>query len=382
MVDKVAPESEVDTVLVKVASRCNINCTYCYVYHMGDDNWSRMSKFMDSGTIAAMCGSFSQLVSQQEKPFSVVLHGGEPFLLGKRRLFELLEALREVLPERYPISIQTNGILISDEILDICLQFHASVAVSIDGPEHIHDRFRVGHSGEGTFAKVLRGIKTLSKHRGASFLNAGLLAVIDPSSDPLEIYHFFKSLAAPSVDFLCKDGNHDRLPLGKQSLFSVEYGDWMVRLMDQYLSDPEPLPIRVLDDMMKVLLGGAVSKEGIGLTDFGILIIDTDGTVMKNDTLKSSYNGADRFEEPVNVKEGSLIPFIHSEGFLEYKKMQRPVHARCRSCPKLDLCGGGMILHRWSEKSGFDNPSVYCSDQIYLIEAMQNRINKLIERYV
>jgi uncharacterized protein len=382
VVDKVALESEIDTVLVKVASRCNINCTYCYVYHMGDDNWSRLSKFMDSSTIAAMCGSLFQLVSKQDKPFSVVLHGGEPFLLGKRRLFELLKELRQVLPQHYPISIQTNGILISSEILDVCMQFRASVAVSIDGPEHIHDRFRVGHSGEGTFKKVLKGIEVLSKHPDATFLNAGLLAVIDPISDPVEIYHFFKTFSAPSVDFLYKDGNHDRLPLGKQSLFSVEYGNWMVRLMDQYLSDPEPLPIRVLDDMMKVMLGGTVSKEGMGLTDFGILIIDTDGTIMKNDTLKSSYNGADRFEESVNVKDGSLLPFIHSKGFLEYKKMQRPVHFGCRTCPKLSLCGGGMILHRWSDKTGFDNPSVYCSDQIYLIEAMQSRINKLITQYV
>ncbi len=28
-------------------------------------------------------------------------------------------------------------------------------------------------------------------------------------------------------------------------------------------------------------------KEGIGVTDFGIAVIDTDGTVTKNDTLKN-----------------------------------------------------------------------------------------------
>jgi len=345
---------------------------------MGDDNWSRLSKFMDDETIVAMCNSFSQLTSMQEKPFSVVLHGGEPLLLGKRRLFELLQSLREVLSETYPISIQTNGILISNEILDICSKFKASVAVSIDGPKHVHDRFRVNHAKEGTFAKVIEGIKLLSNHPDSLFLNAGLLAVIDPNSDPTEVYKFFKTLPAPSVDFLYRDGNFDKLPMGKASITSVEYGDWMVRLLDEYLSDRVPLPIRILDDMMKVQLGGSGSKEGMGVTDFGILIIDTDGTLMKNDTLKSSYNGADKFQNKSNIKDGNLLSFIHSEEYLQYKKMQRPTHRSCIECSKLNICGGGMILHRWSEENRFDNPSIYCSDQIYLIEAIQNRIQNLI----
>lgn len=347
---------------------------------MGDDNWSRMSKFMDEETIAAICNSLSQISLRQHKPFSVVLHGGEPLLLGKRKLFELLQSLREVLADTYPISIQTNGILISDEILDICSKFKTSVAVSIDGPEHVHDRFRVGHAKEGTFAKVMEGIRLLSDHPDSSFLNAGLLAVIDPNSDPTEVYQFFKTLPSPSVDFLYRDGNFDKLPMGKTSIFSVEYGDWMVRLLDEYLSDTSPLPIRILDDMMKVLLGGTGSKEGMGLTDFGILIIDTDGTVMKNDTLKSSYNGADKFENKLNIKDGSLIQFIKSDEYLRYKKMQRPTHPNCTNCPNLNVCGGGMILHRWSKENQFDNPSIYCSDQIYLIEALQNRISNLINQ--
>jgi len=33
--------------------------------------------------------------------------------------------------------------------------------------------------------------------------------------------------------------------------------------------------------MIKLLLGGVGVKEGVGLTDFGILIIDTDGAIKK-----------------------------------------------------------------------------------------------------
>ncbi|MGI8582546.1 MAG: radical SAM protein, partial [Chitinophagaceae bacterium] len=201
-------KSELDTVLIKVASRCNINCNYCYVFSMGDDNWSHMEKLMSKETMGALCESLSELAFNQKKLFSVVLHGGEPFLLGASKLQYLLKNLRTVLPDHYPISIQTNGVLITKTLLDICSKYHASVAVSIDGPENIHNKYRKTYNGAGTFNQVMKGIDELKSHPDSTFLNAGLLAVIDPLSDPREVYRFFKSIGAPSVDFLYKDGNH------------------------------------------------------------------------------------------------------------------------------------------------------------------------------
>ncbi len=370
--------TEIDTVLIKVASRCNVNCSYCYVYNMGDDNYTRMTKLMSDETLQATCRSLISLINCQTKPFSIILHGGEPFLLGVERLRQLLSMIRHSIPFEYPISIQTNGILISDDLLDICSIYRASIAVSIDGPKAVHDKFRVGHNGKGTFDDVMAGIKLLSAHKDSLFLNAGVLAVVDPESDPAEVYYFFKSLGAPSVDFLYKDGNHDKLPLGKSGFGSLEYGQWMTALLSVYLNDTTPLPIRIVDDMLKVLLGGIVSKEGLGLTDFGIIIIDTDGTVMKNDTLKSSYNGADKFDHSINVK-GDLIAFINSPAFSDYRRMQRPTNPQCLSCPELNICGGGMLLHRWSKTHGFDNVSVYCSDQLYLISEMRKTLAQITQ---
>jgi uncharacterized protein len=341
---------------------------------MGDDNWTHMEKFMSEETIVALCSSLEQIVERQIKPFSVVLHGGEPFLLGPKRLTFLLKKLREILPEKYPISIQTNGLLISDQILNICSLYRTSVAVSIDGPESVHNKYRVTHNDAGTFHKVVDGINILRKHPDSEFLYSGLLAVIDPLSDPREVYGFLKTLGTQSVDFLYKDGNHNNLPINKSSFLSVEYGSWMAGILDCYLSDPTPIKVRVLDDMMKIILGGIVTKEGMGITDFSIVIIDTDGTIMKNDTLKSTYNGADKFVAALDVKSGKLLEFLDSDEFDEYKRMQRPTHPKCLNCPVLNICGGGMILHRWSKEAGFDNPSVYCSDQLYLIDQIRKEL--------
>jgi uncharacterized protein len=112
----------------------------------------------------------------------------------------------------------------------------------------------------------------------------------------------------------------------------------------------------------------------LGLTDFAIVIVDTDGTIMKNDTLKSTYNGADKFDQPLNIKAASLLDFLASEEFDEYRKMQRPTNSKCLNCPELHVCGGGMILNRWSKENGFDNPSVYCADQLHLVRAIRKTL--------
>lgn len=348
---------------------------------MGDDNWLRQSKFMSDETIDSMCEQMNLLSLKQQKLFSVVLHGGEPFLMGLDRLTTLLSKIRLVLNTDYPISIQSNGILLSNKILDVCAKYSASVAVSIDGPKEIHDKVRIGHKSEGTFEAVVTGIELLRNHSQSSFLNAGLLAVIDPESDPKTVYNFFKTLGTPSLDFLYKDGNYSRLPKGKKSITSIEYGEWMTGLLNIYLNDPDPLPIRIIDDMMKVLLGGVSTKEGMGVTDYGIIIIDTDGTIMKNDTLKSSYNGADKFENPINIKDNNLIDFLESSEFKSYREMQRPKNSNCLNCANLELCGGGMVLHRWSIENEFNNPSIYCSDQLYFIDNMKNAVYSILQKH-
>ena len=33
-------------IVLKVASLCNLNCTYCYVYNKGDESYKRQPKIM------------------------------------------------------------------------------------------------------------------------------------------------------------------------------------------------------------------------------------------------------------------------------------------------------------------------------------------------
>lgn len=333
-----------------------------------------MPKAISPETVRALSQSLAALSKDQGSEFTTVLHGGEPLMLGARRLEHLLSSLRENLSAEHKICMQTNGMLISDEVLRVCDEFRTSISVSLDGPKPINDKFRIGHRSESTFDKVLAGISKLRNHPSTEFLFSGLLTVVDPFSNPSEIYQFLKGLGAPSLDFLYRDGNHSTYPFGKADFESTEYGEWLCELLDTYLADPSPVRVRLLDDLMRLSLGGKGIKEGIGVTDFGIAIIDTDGSVSKNDTLKSTFSGADRFQEKWSIHSHRLADIFNTAEFDDYHRLQRPTSSSCKGCKELSVCGGGMPLHRWSSERQFDNPSVYCNDQKAIIKHVRTRI--------
>ena len=371
-------EVQLDTVLVKTASRCNIDCSYCYVYQGPDTTWRMQPKRMRPEVLTAVRDRLIEQAERQDAGFAIVLHGGEPLLLGFDHLAELLRGLRARLsPERHPISIQTNGTLLSEQLLNLFAATRTSVSVSIDGPPEANDLARLDHRGESTFAATMRGIRLLASHSENEFLFAGTLSVIQPAVNPRIVYEFLKALGTPSMDFLLQDGNHDRLPPGKAQFETTEYGQWLSRLLDLYLADPSPVPIRVFDDIIKLCLGGASQKEGRGNDRYGILVVETNGEIRKNDTLRASFESADRFGNRWNITTTSLSTVLASQEYIAYTGMHVPESSRCRNCNLLTICGGGMPLYRWSADRGYDNPSVYCHDHMIYIRHAIARLHEL-----
>lgn len=364
----------IETVLVKLASRCNLDCGYCYVYNMGDDGWRGQPKRMSMHTVTALGDQLRRLVDRQGRPIAVVFHGGEPLLVGARRFSETCSELRDRLQPECGLALQTNGVLLDDAVVEACVRWDVGVSVSLDGPAHVHDRHRPDRRGRGSHAATMAGIGRLTTTGAGRALFSGVLAVIDLTSDPVEVYKALKATGAPSIDFLYRDGNHDSLPVGKSSFLSDEYGRWMARLLDHYLTDRSPTPIRVLDDMLRLLLGGNASKEGLGTTAFGIIVVETDGTIAKNDTLKSAHREADRFTVTASIHDHDLAALLRTRDHTDYHAAQLPTSPICMTCPDLGICGGGMPAHRWSALGGFDNPSVFCADQRTLIERMRRHL--------
>lgn len=361
----------IDTVLLKTSSRCNLDCSYCYIYHLNDDGWKTQKKRMSAGVIDVVIDGLSRLSATQDSPFSVVLHGGEPLLLGLELTGRLVRGLSRSLARGCGIHVQTNGVLLDDGFIELFAEHDVGVSISFDGPVGIHDRWRSDRRGIGSHALVASAIARLRRHPKGEALFTGVLAVVDPASSPREVYDALKETGAPGFDLLYRDGNRSRLPFGKASVSSTEFGEWMCGLLDVYVRDPTPPRIRVLDDMMRIILGGSGRKEGLGLDEYGILVVEPDGTLAKNDTLKVAHRGADRFERTASFFDDDLTTLLASAEFAAYRSLQRPTSAQCVACTELQVCGGGMPAHRWSEDGGFDNPTVFCEDQKILIASMR-----------
>jgi uncharacterized protein len=115
--------------------------------------------------------------------FPLILHGGEPLLWGVENFHRIAEACEAISARtgcEIPTAATTNGILIDEAWLD-CFQAHdIAVAISLDGPAHIHDIHRHTFQGTGTHAEVERAARMLV----ARNINVSALAVCNPAHSP------------------------------------------------------------------------------------------------------------------------------------------------------------------------------------------------------
>jgi uncharacterized protein len=240
--------------LVKIASRCNLNCDYCYVYHHADQSWRRQPAVMSEGhreKLASRIGEYAQAMGLER--LLVVFHGGEPLLAGPKRIAETARSIRGAAPPttRVDFSIQTNGILLDDAALDHLASADIAVSLSLDGPRYAHDLHRLDHKGRESFEQVEAALLRL-KQRPAVF--AGVIAVIDPAVPPEDLFAFFAPHEPPNLDFLLPDANYLRPPPGRAGRPDL-YKDWLLRAFDLWFDKYPSLPVRLFDSLLNSLAG-------------------------------------------------------------------------------------------------------------------------------
>ena len=217
--------------LVKVASRCNLACDYCYVYQHADQSWRDMPALMDEPTrrqLAVRIGEYARSANLLQ--LLLVFHGGEPLLAGPERIVETTEWVRNAVPEttRVDASLQTNGLLLTDEALELFGKHNISVSVSIDGPPEANDLHRLNHQGGSSSTKTLNAIQRLGQHPK---IYAGLIAVVDPSIAPDRLLDFFHDLKPTCLDFLLPDAHHLRPPPNRDRDPDL-YLRWLLQTFD------------------------------------------------------------------------------------------------------------------------------------------------------
>src|SRR5690606_23074602 len=164
----------------------------------------------------------------------VVLHGGEPLLAGPAHLQAVLRTLVAHLADVTEVhfELQSNGILLTDQWLDLLEEFGVRTGISLDGPQWANDQHRLDFRRRSTWERTVRGIHLL-RTRPALF--AGLLAVVDIDSDPVAVHDFLASFEPPTIDFNLPHATHDRPPPRRQP-DGAEYGGWLAAAYDAWIS--------------------------------------------------------------------------------------------------------------------------------------------------
>jgi uncharacterized protein len=362
--------------VIKVASRCNLSCDYCYMYHMADQSWLVRPKVMSPDVIEKTgCRIAEHALAHDLRAVEVVLHGGEPLLVGVDTLAEVIATLGRTIPEdvALTLTVQTNGVLLDEPVLDLFRRHRVRVSVSLDGDESTHDRHRRYANGRGSFAKVARGLRLLNSEPYRE-LFAGLLCVIDVDADPVDTYESLLSFSPPKVNFLLPHGNWSSFPPSRTAGSALTpYGDWLVAVFDRWFDAPGyDTEVRLFGEIINLLLGGSSNSESVGLSPVGMIDVDTDGTMEQVDTLRSTYHGA--ADTGLNVLRDSFDTALGHPTVIERQIGLDALAPGCRKCPIMRICGGGHYAHRYREGNGFRNPSVYCPDLARLIKHIHQRL--------
>ncbi len=222
---------------------CNLGCSYCFfldkeLLYEGDR--FRMSDELAETYIRSL------VEAHETSQVTVAWQGGEPTLMGLdfyRRVMDLEEKYRRP-GMTYLNTMQTNGTLLTDEWCEFLAEHDYLIGISIDGPRELHDTYRVTKKGEGTFDKVMRGLRLLQKH-GVDY---NILTTVNRTNAdyPLEVYRFLRDEAGtdwmqfiPVVERVDEHGNPADLRGSHASERSVQpeqFGTFLITIFDEWVS--------------------------------------------------------------------------------------------------------------------------------------------------
>ena len=344
---------------------CNLDCKYCFF--LSKEMLYPGSRFRMADELLEQY--IRQLMEAHAAPeVTVAWQGGEPTLMGLeffRRSVALAEKYRR--PEQRVLhTIQTNGTRLDDEWCAFFKQHNFLVGLSIDGPQAMHDAYRVDKGGRGTFDQVVEAWRRLQQHQ----VDANILCTLHAANadHPLEVYRFFRDeLGAEFIQFIpiIERASPEMLPLADQgwsarpggnrplylqtgalvtsrSVQAEQYGRFLTAIFDEWVRRDVG---KVFVQMFDVTLGSFVGQHSL------CIFAPTCG-----DALAMEHNGdlysCDHFVEPEfrlgNILETHMIELVASDqqrGFGRHKRESLPRY--CQECPVRFACHGGCPKDRF-----------------------------------
>lgn len=242
---------------------CNLNCGYCYYLSKEslletDSSWRISDELLEN--------YIKQYIEQQNAPQIVFSwQGGEPSILGLNFFKKVVALQKKYTPKgvRCENDLQTNGTLINEEWCKFLRDNNFLVGLSIDGPQHLHDAYRINKAGEGSFERVLKTAQLLRQYN----VRFATLTVVNNinSKYPLEVYRFLRDVigskqmqfipivepknfhtTAPQfwdINQMPQEGSplmnpsHPKSFLAPYCVESKVYGDFLIAIFDEWLKE-------------------------------------------------------------------------------------------------------------------------------------------------
>jgi len=369
------------SILIKpVGSFCNIRCDYCFYLekhrlYTGPPSTHQMTE-------ATLEKLISEMFIYSDFP-TFLWQGGEPTVMGLE-FFEKAVALQKFYAKSkgksYANALQTNAMLLTEAWAEFLRRENFLVGVSLDGPEHIHDRYRKDSQGQGTFQRVLTKAQMLLAQR----VPVNILATVNDYSVnyPKEIYKFLKDQGFQFMQFspvVEADPQHPEIA-APYSVKAHDYGRFLEQLFNCWVKDfdfkrlKQKTSIRFFDTLIQVYLGMMPDHCALHKECNDYLVVEHNGDLFSCDFL------VDTDTRLGNLHELSLHTAFQSASHLAFGKRKANLDEECQHCPWLRQCYGGCIKDRIRDSQD-KGRNRFCESYKFFFSRADARFQELAKLY-
>ena len=183
------------SMMLSVASGCNLACRYCYCGVCRDKlpNQGLMSEQTAQMAVDALFAS-----AGPKQDVRITFFGGVP-LLNKPVIRSVVERCDRIAKARgvtAGYSITTNATLMDDETAELIVGRNFGLMVSLDGPKDLHDSQCPTRSGGGSYDLAVAGIRRIMAHGGKVTVRC---TMAHPAPDAMALIRFFSELGVARV---------------------------------------------------------------------------------------------------------------------------------------------------------------------------------------